>query len=34
MIVRIEFVFSCGLKSSKSSATARHTLTVLFVSLA
>src|SRR5262249_62188048 len=33
-MVRIEFVFSCGLKSSKLSGTARHTLTALFVSLA
>jgi hypothetical protein len=33
-MVRVEFVFSCGLKSSMLSGTARHALTVLFVSLA
>ena len=33
-IVRIGLVFSCGLKSSRSSGTARYTLTVLFASLA
>ena len=34
MMVRIGFVFSCGLKSSRASGTARQMLTVLFVSLA
>jgi hypothetical protein len=34
MIGRIGLVFSCGLKSSRWSGTARHTLAVLFASLA
>ena len=33
-MVLIVFVFSCGLKSRNFSGTARHTLTVLLVSLA
>ena len=33
-MVRVVFVFSCGLKSSRPSGTARHTLAVLLASLA
>jgi hypothetical protein len=33
-MARIGFTFTCGLKSRRSSGTARHTLAVLFVSLA